>query len=186
MLAYVFWHIPAPNTDRAHYERLLIDFHKSLAAHAPPGFHSSLIFRTQNSPWVGNGAPAYEDWYVIENSSALDPLNDFAISGPRKAPHDLVASLASSGAAGLYRLKSGSIESMKHARHALWFSKPSISYDAFFARLRPQIEAPQTTLWLRQMVLSVAPEFCLRSATMPQLLPNIAATHCPIQAIHPV
>src|SRR5258706_4785659 len=183
MLAYVFWHIPSPNIDRSRYERLLIDFHKSLAAHPPLGFHTSLIFRTQNSPWIGNGAPAYEDWYVIENSSALDPLNDFAISGPRQAPHDLVASLASSGAAGLYRLKSSSIESMKHARHALWFSKPSLSYDAFFAQLRPQIEAPQTTLWLRQMVLSVAPEFCLRSATMPHLPPDIAATHCPIQAI---
>jgi hypothetical protein len=186
MLAYIFWHIPASSTDRKDYERLLIDFHQTLAAHPPPGFHTSFIFRTQNSPWIGNGAPAYEDWYIIENSSSLDPLNDFAVSGPRKAPHDLVASLASSGAAGLYRLKSGSIESMKHARHSLWFSKPAISYDAFFTQLRSQTESPQTTLWLRQMVLSAAPEFCLRSAMLQHLPQNIAATHCPIQGIHPL
>ena len=185
MLAYLFWHIPAPAADRKNYQRLLIDFHKSLAAHPPPGFHSSFIFRTQNSPWIGNGAPAYEDWYVIENSSSLDPLNDFAVSGPRKAPHDLVASLASSGAAGLYRLKSGSIDSMKHARHSLWFSKPNIPYDAFFAQLHPQTESPQTTLWLRQMVLSVAPEFCLRSISKPHSPPNSGAIHCSIECIHP-
>jgi len=186
MLAYVFWHIPAPGTDRNSYERHLIEFHKTLAAHPPAGFQASFIFRTQNAPWIGTGAPAYEDWYIIENSSSLDPLNDFAISGPRKAPHDLVASLATSGAAGLYRLKSGSIESMKLARHALWFSKPAISYDTYFTQLRPQTESPQTTLWLRQMVLSAAPEFCLRSAAMPHLPQNIAAIHCPIQGIHPL
>ncbi len=183
MLAYTFWHVPAPDTNRAHYERLLIDFHKSIASHAPAGFHSSLIFRTQNSPWIGNGAPAYEDWYLLDNSSSLDTLNDFAVSGPHKAPHDLVASLASSGAAGLYRLKTGSIESMKHARHSLWFSKPSMPYDAFFNQLRPQTEAPQTSLWLRQMVLSAAPEFCLRS-TMKLQLAKISVIHCPIEWIH--
>ena len=185
MLAYVFWHIPAPTADRDDYERLLIDFHKTLAAHAPPGFGSSLVFRTQNSPWIGNGAPAYEDWYLVDNSTALDAINDAAISGPRKAPHDLVAALATSGAAGLYRLKTGPLDSMRAARHALWFSKPAITYDAFFAQLRNITEAPQTNLWLRQMVLSAAPEFCLRSATIPHLPPNIAVIHCPIQAIHP-
>jgi hypothetical protein len=185
MLAYVFWHTPAPAADRGDYERLLIDFHKTLAAHAPPGFRSSLVFRTQNSPWIGNGAPAYEDWYLLDNSSALDAISDAAISGPRKAPHDLIASMAASGTAGLYRLKTGQVESMCTARHALWFSKPAGPYDAFFQQLRPITEAPQINLWLRQMVLSAAPEFCLRSATMPPLPSNLAVTHCPIQAIYP-
>src|SRR5436190_17066242 len=107
MLAYVFWHTPAPSADRERYERLLIDFHKTLGAHAPPGFKASFVFRTQNAPWIGNGGPAYEDWYIIEDSAALDAINDAAISGPRKAPHDLVASLAAAGAAGLYQLKTG-------------------------------------------------------------------------------
>ena len=185
MLAYVFWHIPAPAADRQRYERLLLDFHTTLAEHRPSGFRSSFVFRTQNAPWIGTGGPAYEDWYIIENSAALDPLNDAAISGPRKAPHDLVASLASSGAAGLYRLKTGALESMHSARHALWFSKPAMTYDAFFQQLRHVTDAPQTNLWVRQMVLSAAPEFCLRSAAKPVLPSEIAVTHCPIQAIHP-
>jgi hypothetical protein len=184
MLAYVFWHIPAPSADIERYERLLLDFHKILKSNAPTGFKTSFVFRIQNAPWIASASPAYEDWYIIENSAALDPLNDAAISGPRKAPHDLVASLAASGAAGLYRLKSGQLESMKFARHSLWFSKPAITYNDFFTQLRPASEAPQTNLWLRQMVLSAAPEFCLRSAK-PLDLPNIAIAHCPIQAIHP-
>lgn len=185
MLAYVFWHIPAPDSDRQRYERLLIDFHETLAAHAPAGFRTSFVVRTQSSPWIGSGAPAYEDWYIVENSAALDAINDAAISGPRKAPHDSVAALAAAGAAGLYRLKTGQLDSMKSARHAAWFSKPAITYDAFLQSLRPITDAPQTNLWMRQMVLSAAPEFCIRSATKPQLPTDLTAIHCPIQVIHP-
>src|SRR5207245_9195214 len=148
------------------------------------GFHSSVIFRILNAPWIGNGAPAYEDWYLLDNSAALDAINDAAISGPRKAPHDLVASLASCGAAGLYRLKSGALESLQNARFALWFSKPALPYDAFFTQLRPQTASPQTTLWLRQMVLSAAPEFCLRSCTQLHPPPHLPAIQCPIEAIY--
>jgi hypothetical protein len=185
MLAYVFWHLPAPGADIERYERLLIDFHKVLKANAPVGFIASLIFRIQNAPWIGSGGPAYEDWYIVENSASLDPLNDAAVSGARKAPHDLVAALAASGAAGLYRLKTGQLDSMPAARHCFWFAKPALTYTEFFGQLRPITEALQTNLWLRQMVLSAGPEFCLRSATKPDLPPNIAATHCPIQAIYP-
>ncbi|HEV8378074.1 MAG TPA: hypothetical protein VGP99_04435 [Tepidisphaeraceae bacterium] len=185
MLTYVFWHIPAPSANRENYERLLVDFHKTLAAHAPAGFRSSLAFRTQNAPWIGNGAAAYEDWYLVDNSTALDAINDAAVSGPRKGPHDLVASLAASGAAGLYRLKSGQVSAMRSARHALWFSKPAISYDALFAQLGPITEALQTLLWMRQMVLSAGPEFCIRSATQLVLPKEIAVIHCPVQAIYP-
>jgi hypothetical protein len=185
MHAYLFWHIPSPSVSQTDYERRLLDFHQTLTAHAPPGFISSQIFRTQNLPWISPSSNAYEDWYFIENSSALDPLNDLAISGPRKIPHDSIASLASSGAAGLYRLKTGQLESTTRARHSTWFSKPAISYEAFFDQLRPITTTPNTTLWQRQMVLSAAPEFCLRSATKPQLPAGIPAIYCPIEAIHP-
>ena len=146
---------------------------------------SAIASRTHTtaSPWIASGAVAYEDWYVIDNSAALDAINDAAISGPRKNPHDQLASLAASGAAGLYRLKTGQLDSMKSAQHAVWFSKPAISYDAFLIQFRPLIDSPQTTLWLRQMVLSAAPEFCLRSATKLQLPQNLQAIHCPIEPI---
>src|SRR4051794_15380391 len=115
MLAYVFWHTPTSGAKRDEYERLLIGFHQALASHAPAGFRTSFVYRVENAPWIGAGAAAYEDWYILENSAALDALNDAAVSGPRKAPHDLVASFAASGAAGLYRLKSGSLDEMKFA-----------------------------------------------------------------------
>ena len=185
MLAYVFWHVPAAKVDRGNYERLLIDFHTTLAAHAPAGFDRSFVFRIENAPWIGLGGAAYEDWYVLENSAALDALNDAAVSGPRKAPHDLVASFAAGGAAGLYRLRSGSLESMKAARHALWFSKTPGPYDAFFQRLRGLSDAPATNLWMRQMVLSAGPEFCLRSASKPQMPPDLGAIHSPVWGIYP-
>jgi hypothetical protein len=185
MHAYVFWHSPAVGTDPQLYEQRLIDFHKTFAAHAPPGFHSSLIFRIENAPWINSGLASYEDWYLLENSAALDAINDAAISGPRKEPHDGIASLAASGAAGLYRLKSGDLDAMKSARHATWFSKPPISYQQFFEQLAPISEAPQTNLWVRQMVLSAAPEFCLRTVEKPQLSPTIKFTHCPVEGIHP-
>jgi len=185
MLAYVFWHIPASSAQRDEYERLLIGFHETLAAHAPQGFRRSFVNRVEKAPWIGAGAAAYEDWYIVENSAALDGLNDAAVSGPRKAPHDLVASFAASGAAGLYRLKSGSLDEMKFACHAWWFSKPAGSYDAFFQQLRPLTERPQTNLWMRQMVLSAGPEFCLRSTAELKVAPNPGAIHCPVQVIHP-
>src|SRR4051812_522266 len=185
MLAYVFWHIPGFGVKRDEYERLLIGFHEALAAHGPGGFRSSFVYRVENAPWIGAGAAAYEDWYIIENSAALDAINDAAVCGPRKAPHDLVASLAAAGAAGLYQLKTGQLDAMKSARHVLWFSKPAVTYDAFFQQLRAITDAPQTNLWLRQMVLSVGPEFCLRSMKRPQLPQNLAAIHCPVQAIYP-
>ncbi|HEV8604647.1 MAG TPA: hypothetical protein VGQ99_04735, partial [Tepidisphaeraceae bacterium] len=171
--------------DRAHYERSLIDFHKILAKYAPAGFRSSLLFRTENCPWIAAGGPAYEDWYVLDNSAALDAISDAAISGPRKASHDQIASLAASGAAGLYRLKSGDQEAMRLARHATWFSKPALTYDAFFNQLRPITNASGAAFWLRQMALSAAPEFCLRTPEKPQLPPDVTALHCPIQVVYP-
>ena len=185
MLSYTFWHSPASDTDPRIYEQRLISFHKSLAQHAPDGFRSSLIFRTQNAPWIASGSPAYEDWYLVESFAALGAINDAAISGPRKDPHDRIASLAASGAAGIYRLKSGSLELMKDARHCAWFSKPVITYDALYDLLRPITSDPATTLWQRQMVLGPSPEFCLRTAEKPHLPLSITAIDCPVEGIHP-
>src|SRR4051812_16329182 len=129
MLAYVFWHTPAPSADLERYERLLIDFHKTLGAHAPGGFRTSLVFRIANAPWIGAGGNAYEDWDVIDNSAALDPTNAAAVPGPRKAPHVLVPSSPAPGAAGLYPQKPAHLAPINFARHAAWFSKPAVTYD---------------------------------------------------------
>ena len=97
MLAYVFWHSPAAGADLRIYEQRLIGFHKALSQHAPEGFRTSFVFRTQAAPWINSGGPAYEDWYVVESFAALGAINEAAVSGPRKNPHDQVASLAANG-----------------------------------------------------------------------------------------
>jgi hypothetical protein len=185
MLSYTFFHSPAPTADLRLYEQRLITFHKSLSTHPPTGFRSSYIFRTEGAPWIANASPAYEDWYLVEYFAALGAINDAAVSGPRKQPHDQIASLAAAGSAGLYLLKSGPLDSMTQARHSTWLCKPAISYDEFYDSLRPITNQPTTTLWQRQMVLSVAPEFCLRTLEKPTLPPAFPRIDCPVQGIHP-
>jgi hypothetical protein len=155
MLAYVFWHWPRVAEPRGPYESTLIAFHRALAEHRPPGFRGSRVLRTGRRPW----APAeltYEDWYFVEDFAALGALNEAAVAGPRKAPHDSVAALPLGGAGGLYLHRGGDVPS---PRSASFRSKPSgVSDDAYVAGLPLEIE-----LWQRQMVLGPAPEFCLLS-----------------------
>ena len=87
MLAYVFWHWPSSNVEAGEYEHLLRRFHAALGDAAPPGFRGSVVFRVAgNAPWLG-GTPAYADWYLLDGSAALDPLNVAAVSGACQAPH---------------------------------------------------------------------------------------------------
>ena len=62
MLAYIFWHRPYPNTECQRYEEGIVRFQNDL-----------------------------EDWYLLDGTWAMDPLNAFAISGHVEAPHDSVA-----------------------------------------------------------------------------------------------
>src|SRR5580765_1368085 len=98
MLAYVFWHWPRPDHAAAEYERGQLAFHRALAHAAPRGFLSSLTFRVSGTAaWLG-GSPAYADWYLVDNSAALDPLNVAAVSGVCEAPHRQVAQAMAAGA----------------------------------------------------------------------------------------
>jgi len=79
LLAYVFWHWPQPQVDVSEYETRLRDFQKTLRDHPPPGFRDSVVFRVGGMPWI-QAERGYEDWYLVEGSVALDPLNDAAIA----------------------------------------------------------------------------------------------------------
>src|SRR4029077_15669280 len=103
MLAYVFWHWPAHPSG---YEAALLAFHRALAAHPCHGFRGSRSARVGSRPWLP-AARAYEDWYFVDDFTALGVLNDAAISGLRRASHDAIAALPASGAAALYGLVSG-------------------------------------------------------------------------------
>ena len=82
MLAYVFWHRRSPGIDDSSYADLLRRFHRVLAAHPTPGFLGSYSYRLSAAPWLPGHETAYEDWYLLENSAAIDPLNDGAVSCP--------------------------------------------------------------------------------------------------------
>lgn len=160
MLAYVFWHWPHSTIDRESYVSDLVAFHETLRANKPPGLLRSHVFLIRNATWLNTTEPAFEDWYLLEDSAAIDPLNEAAVTGPCEQPHNLVARKAAGGTAGLYRLRTGSSD-ISTSRHALWFSKPEgESYKEFFKRMDdacPEASA----LWGRQMTLGPTTEFCL-------------------------
>ena len=53
MLAYVFWHHPAPGVNAGVYEQSLRAFHGTLAAHAPAGFLGSAALAWTRSSMFG-------------------------------------------------------------------------------------------------------------------------------------
>ena len=80
-LAYVFWHWPPPESEPGTYETSLIRFHQALAQRKPEGFHRSFVFRLRGAPWAETDGPLYEDWYLVEDFTALGLLNEGAVSG---------------------------------------------------------------------------------------------------------
>src|SRR5215471_11282584 len=81
MLAYIFWHRPYPNTERQRYEQAIVRFQNDLVGSKPPGFIGATSFQIEAVPWLSD-LPGYEDWYLLDGTWAMDPLNAFAISGP--------------------------------------------------------------------------------------------------------
>ena len=170
MLAYVFWHWPQSTVTPNTYIDHLIDFHNTLASNKPDGFHHSVVFRIHGASWLNTNDEAYEEWYLLDDSAAMDHLNDAAVSGACEEPHNRVAREADGGTGGLYRLRAGDGE-LSAARCALWLSKPAgMSYKDFYTALEPLTSQPGVNLWGRQMTLGPTSEFCIHS-TSPIELP---------------
>lgn len=175
MLAYVFWHWPKEGVVRWFYERDLADFHRALARVKPEGFQRSVVFRSSGASWLPHGTLAYEDWYLLEGSFALDALNTAAVTGECQEPHDRAARAAAGGTAGLYRLRAGEPQ-VAEAHFADWFAKPAgVGYTDFYAQLRPWSERAGVSLWGRQMTLGPTAEFCLCSPQKLELPANLGA-----------
>ena len=150
VLAYVFWHRPAPAV--AGYESGLVAFHEALRAHPPTGFRSSRSFRLDAAPWLAGEGTPYEDWYVVDSWAALGALNLGAVSGARSTPHDAVARLSREGAGGVYAPVRGD---EPRSGTVAWLAKPpEMSYVEFHAAL-----AGHGAVWQRQMVLGPAAEY---------------------------
>jgi hypothetical protein len=160
VLAYVFSHRPAPGIEAARYEAVLGEFQDRLAAAPPRGFISSLTYR------IGDG---YSDWYLLEDSAAMDALNAAAVSGSRTTPHDIVARMAVNGVGKLLSLAAGEYEAA--AGYEIRFAKPpGMAYADLYASLQSATAAKGAGLWRRMMVLGPPPEFCL-TALAPMELP---------------
>lgn len=138
-LAYVFWHWPAEPDG---YERAMQAFHTALAR---PG---TATFALERAPFDDGGPPPFEDWYPVESWAALGELNDFAVSGERKTPHDAVAGLSRRGAGGVYRLLRPG-PPLAGVRFAAWTHTP------------PRDLPDGAALWQRQLVLGPAPEYAV-------------------------
>jgi hypothetical protein len=165
MLAYVFWHWPQAEIDRGSYVDHLAEFQQTLAANKPAGFQESVVFRIRNAAWLNTNGEAYEEWYLLDDSAAMDRLNDAAVSGACEEPHNRVAREAADGIGGLYRLRAGT-QNLGQSKFAFWLSKPGgVSYKNFYAALQPLTSQSGVALWGRQMTLGPTSEFCLHSQT---------------------
>lgn len=173
MLAYVFSHRPGSGVDVAEYEQALSRFHAALAGAPPAGFISSCTYR------IGGG---YSDWYLVESSAALDPLNSAAISGARSSSHDAAARMAVDGSGKLYSLVTGGPPS--EPGFEIRFSKPAgMSYGDLNARLKVWTDRPGVSLWRRMMVLGPPPEFCMVAPDDIELPPQLKPEVLPRNAI---
>jgi hypothetical protein len=103
---------------------------------------------------------AFEDWYLVEDFTALGALEQAAVRGRALEPHDRAAGMALGGAGGLYGLlRQGENPAPDRAA---WFGKPpGVRYPDFLAEVR------EGELWQRKLVLGPAPEFCLTGGTPP-------------------
>jgi hypothetical protein len=151
VLAYVFSHRAAGGVTAAVYEESLRRFHAALASAEPDGFVASATFR------IGD---AYSDWYLLDNSAALDGLNIAAVSGEQSAAHDAAAAMAADGVGKLLNLAAGGYSAS--AGFEVRFAKPAgMKYVDLYARLQAWTALPGVSLWRRMMVLGPPPEFCL-------------------------
>ena len=182
MLAYYFYHWNLPNVSATDYEQRVADFHSTLAADPPQGFWKSWSMALTGSPWANDGGPSYEDWYIVDSSADLDPLNEAAVSASRKVPHDRAAAGTANGSAGLYRVRLGDM--IAAPPFTAWFSKPDgWSYTQLYDQLSPTI-AKGGALWQRQMALGPG-EFCLHSIDAAAFPSGVRAQSVAVRAVFP-
>jgi hypothetical protein len=171
VLAYVFWHRPAAGVREEEYERTLARFHDSLAENPPAGFTTSVTLRAAELPWLvgaeplqGEGYAGYEDWYLVENWTALGVLEAAAVERGHAGSHDDAARRMGRGAGGVYRLLEGS-PLIAETHLAVWVSRPGGAGDPRIAELLEDgFDPARTALFQRSLVLGPAPELCLLSA----------------------
>lgn len=181
MLAYVFWHRPLDDSALAAYERAQLAFHRSLAHNPPAGFAGSACYRAAELPWLAGEAGGYEDWYFVEDYTALGVLNEAAVGHGHRSVHDDLARRFGAGAGGLYGLVEGELPpdlaSIDEAFVAVWVARtPGVERRPLAEMLGDGMDPRHASLWRRQFVFGPAPEFCLLA---PEPSAGVAPTRLP-------
>jgi hypothetical protein len=173
VLAYLFWHRPREPDSQLAYEQAQLAFHRSLAHNRPVGMCGSASFRVAEIPWLAgeseqvSGSAAsvggYEDWYLVEDYTALGVLGEAAVGHGHRGAHDQAARGFGVGAGGLYGLIEGQRNDvLAAATLAIWVARPPGSERRPLGELLGDGMDPQhASLWRRQLVFGPAPEFCL-------------------------
>jgi hypothetical protein len=164
VLAYVFWHRPAAGVHANDYERALTRFHHSLTENPPVGFCSSLTLRAAELGWLAGEGLGYEDWYLVENWTALGVLEAAAVSRGHAGAHEGAARAMGRGTGAVYRLLEGSA-ALGETALAVWVSRPPGGGDPGIAELLEDgFDPARSALFQRCLVLGPAPELCLLTA----------------------
>ncbi len=168
MLAYLFWHQRRPGTSPREYESALRKFHGILAQAHPVGYLGSSTLRFDALPFMGS-IETYEDAYYVSGFGALGTLNQRAVEGVSKAPHDKIADRSLHGKGGLYRLLGGHPTSPLRSR-VIWGSKRT---GRTYAELREAVDAhgvPQgSSLWVRELGLGPAEDLAFRGSAQARM-----------------
>ena len=182
MLAYLFWHRPLDPGSVEGYEQAQLAFHRSLARSRPIGMCGSASFRVPEIPWIdtaragagasdpSTAASGYEDWYLVEDYTALGVLNEAAVGRGHRTPHDEAARRFGGGAGGLYGLIEGERSDLLSAAASLavWVRRPPGSERRPLGEmLGDGMDPRRASLWRRQLVFGPAPEFCLLAGEAP-------------------
>jgi hypothetical protein len=179
VLAYVFWHRPRESTTVEAYEQAQVAFHRSLARTPPVGLRGSAVFRVAELPWLTPGS-GYEDWYLVEDYTALGVLNEAAVGRGHRSAHDDLAHRFGAGAGGLYGLIEGHAQ-LDGGSVVVWVTRPlagspGAERRGLGALLGDGMDAEHASLWRRQLVFGPAPEFCLLAKEAPA---GVAPTRLP-------
>ncbi|HVO40603.1 MAG TPA: hypothetical protein VMV03_16345 [Spirochaetia bacterium] len=184
MIAYVFCHWKRADVPAGDYETRQKAFHAALEASPPPGFLRSFSVVLFGAPWAAGGAESYEDWYLVDSFASLAAVNEGAVTGPRSGPHEAAAAGADGGAGGVYLLRQGTAVSAP--RYAQWFAKPpGMTYAALFLQVGPLADTAGGTLWMRQMTLGPAREFCVHTAEPLALPSSFDVLRLPLRPVWP-